>query len=116
MIDQAQAVALLNRAVEERGADFVAEQYSYVNDKGQPNCIVALALSYLGATSAQLIGVDGYNSNTKSISFRTDLIQKFDLSLGATQVFSKAQSLQDRAWSWGNVVSDTLAELPGAGA
>lgn len=104
-----QAVRLLERAVAERGKDYVyrAEERkeaeardgdpaaiacSYAEPDGSPSCMVGLALSYVGANPVIMEDIGGWAMG---------VLPDLGVALGTARVFQEAQSAQDMGKTWG---------------
>lgn len=107
------ALELLERAVQERGEDFVyskipnprAGEDDFLNDAlclyfhgGAPSCIVGLALSYEGATQHDFEPYENMGASC------IDEIDGLELTFNARRVFDEAQSKQDAGFTWGDAI------------
>lgn len=119
-IGKEQAIALLKRAVEEKGEDFVYAPNANSTDKsctyeagGQPSCIVGYALSYVGVPVEKLAALD--NADDTHQIFATGIkflsedgvleeIAGVTLTPQAQDILTKAQAYQDDGESWGGSV------------
>jgi hypothetical protein len=109
-----EAEALLSRAVEERGADYVyripvidgESTCSYFDQATQaPSCIVGHVLAYKGLTFMDLSG-EGLNTyaNVEALS-DLEVIKVDNETLALLHI---AQSEQDAGMPWGRVVEEAL--------
>lgn len=106
VVDRAEAIALLERVVAERGADFMyKEQHCRYQYNGVPSCAVGLALSYLGVTVEQLMGLDYAGENTTFKSVHT-LIDGFEFTPAAVAVLARFQFSQDHRAPYGGCLRD----------
>lgn len=103
MIEYEQALELLNRAVAEKGEDFIITdgvcQYFYP-DSGTPCCIVGHAISYLGYTFDD---VRGFNQEADVAVLDSEL--GLGLTSQAHDLWRNAQISQDQGRSWGYAVT-----------
>lgn len=111
-INRKLALELLDRAVKEKGEEYIVPHCVYFADQGSPACIVGHALSYVGVESDNFLGSMG---NHEII---TDLSADFlgvELTPKAYKVFARAQEIQDGREkenpSWGNAVKVTHKEF-----
>lgn len=117
VIDAARAVELLEKAVAERGEQYVyakvfdasAPEWSvphgyvcvYVDPAdGQPSCMVGLALSLAGVTTEELLNVN----DTSAASLPGERLS-VEVSPAAATVFENAQQMQDMGATWGNALA-----------
>ena len=124
VIDQEEALALMEKAVLERGEKWcyphllVGECAYFMDDEetfdsvfvnyglkpNGPSCLVGLALSYVGLTKE----IISYH-NTEGVTSINDAIEGNDdidwvLGADAIKVFYKAQEYQDDGAKWGDVL------------
>lgn len=118
-VDFEQALALLERAVNERGEDYrypssekrffttnpETAQCSYFTPEGEPSCIIGLALSYLGFTKADLDPYEGYPG--------IDVADKLGVRLDgeASILWNNAQGQQDAGHPWGECLYRAIEEV-----
>lgn len=117
VIDADMAIALLERAVQEMGADHVyqrvhgefdrigeATMCAYQHD-GRPSCIVGHALSYAGVTIEQLREMDEAADEVTSVEalYGDDLLP-VEMTDDAVTVFEAAQQAQDNGAPWGEAL------------
>lgn len=104
-----EARELLQRAVNEKGADYVyPERFNcrYFNEDGGPSCIVGHVLDYKGLT---LDDVPGVENTAALLTIRGDgVIKCDDLTSRALQ---EAQNVQDCGEPWGYALAEALAVL-----
>lgn len=115
-IKRTEALALLNRAVEEKGKDFEYRDQegglracSYFHGQ-EPGCIVGHALSYIGVKRDDLYlpGTDDFNTGTAfdnpdlHSALRANAKVKFTRK--ARLVLLTAQCAQDHGDAWGKAV------------
>jgi hypothetical protein len=125
-IGKEQAIALLERAVQEKGADYTytairvasyGEKCLYATpDKAAPSCIVGHALAYVGVPVEKLFELDHlgdigaiYELNTTPIHEDYDEdtptalveIAGVHLTNEAEELFTEAQGNQDSGKTWG---------------
>lgn len=111
-LTRAQALALLEKAVESRGADTVVDScsiydYDSVVRTKLPSCIVGQAIFELvGAKRFQQVDDGTVLGPLKSVRVYPDE--------QATLILVAAQTLQDGGLRWGDVVQQVKAEFPGA--
>ena len=111
-IDEALAVKLLERAVEERGADYIYEREvanvcTYVSD-GAPSCLVGHVINYVAPELMPSIAA--WEITTASGTGVGELVQEFDsleISPRALQLLATAQQAQDDGASWGRALAVT---------
>lgn len=106
LITEPDALALLERAVEERGADFTYNvafpehhgicQY-FDHDTDEPCCIVGLCLAYLGFGAGDLYDDEGETADVV-------LDDRFGFTVCATEVMREAQRVQDNGGNWGEAL------------
>lgn len=109
------AEELIERAIEERGADYVYDPpgtdycaYFHIED-GTPRCgcIVGLALSYIGLTYADV--EDGLNTDTHAT--------KLLVALGVTctpeagRLLDLVQEYQDAKFTWGDAYTTAKTRM-----
>lgn len=107
------AVALIERAVAEKGKDFEYEQakftsdhdghafedYAYFDGEGKPSCIVGHAFSYLGITSED-IGSHNTSTTARPACMFLEREHGFSFDEEAKGLFYKAQDRQDQGDQW----------------
>lgn len=101
-----EAVALLDRAVAERGEDYVypEEERTAMGDcryffDGHPSCIIGHVLAYKGIGAEQIKDYEG--------KYVGAVISKFFVpAIDVALLFTEAQSMQDNGHSWGQAVSE----------
>lgn len=107
IIDKAKAIELLERAVAEKGADYVDPQAknvcAYVNDDGvTPSCIIGHAYFYAGATIAQLDEMDRQGSIEGIVEHAGgEGVLPVETTPEAIAAFMAAQDRQDAGNTWG---------------
>lgn len=104
IIDKAKAIELLERAVAEKGADYVdpaalAPGGCVYTINGHPACIVGYAYFYAGATLGQLSRLNAFGSIDGVLA--SDVELPIDTEIEAINAFAAAQEEQDSGWSWG---------------
>jgi hypothetical protein len=115
LITTAKAVELLDRALEEKGAEYIyprhrkGDLYCVYEHNNAPSCIVGYALSYVGLTPADLNALDqtGKQAGGSPIWNLTDILKAnygIVITEGASVVLSKAQAVQDFGHQWGVAV------------
>lgn len=124
LVDQKLAVELLERAVAEKGADYIyfppGSSGTCLYDNGDtPGCIVGHALSYLGVSNPDLGRLDDAPDNSDEISSSgilplsntrvLEAITGVTLTPEAEEVWAIAQRYQDDKVSWGLAVSHAKA-------
>lgn len=108
------ALVLLARAVEEKGADYVYDSGEEVDcvyfkkdesEQWQPSCIVGHVLAYRGVEADTLVGLDINDDSTYSLVQKKiiDVDHKTDVLLG------EAQKHQDLGIPWGVAVEKARA-------
>jgi hypothetical protein len=119
MYSFAETVSLLNRAVEEKGADFVYKQpegpgnsfgmcqyWHYTNEAGTeavPGCIVGQVSAYLGLTWEDVIDTIGNPQEQEALTERFD---KDSIAL-----LTYVQELQDSGYNWGRAVEEGIDKI-----
>jgi hypothetical protein len=108
VIDAAKAVELIEKAVEQNGADYV-DPYAkesggcrYAHDDGTPGCIVGTAYFIAGATVEQLVRMDG-DLSLDIRGFTSDELPA-ETARDAREVFAAAQEAQDHGKTWGEAL------------
>ena len=122
VIELAEALELLERAVAEKGADYeyrspTGSACVYTYD-GKPSCILGHALSYKGVVVPEATSGLVYNWNDQRIehvAHTVALAQGVWLSPGAWLVWSAAQEVQDGGASWGSAVAAAKQAARAAG-
>jgi hypothetical protein len=126
------ALALLKRAVDERGADHVANLYDeesgdviergseeagelntgcrYFTPTGEPDCIAGTALSYLGATPGQLPEGTGIGMVVRDGQFTDPLQLDRDQVEHIARILEIAQMAQDGGKTWGEALVSAQQE------
>lgn len=100
---------LLQRAVEERGEDYVYPRASspggcvYFEDDGTPSCIVGHVLAYLGYTKDDI-----EDFNDQSVGAVSDAAP---MDFQARWLLRDAQIRQDQGTPWGRAVSEAIASM-----
>lgn len=115
-IDTTEAVALLNRAVEEKGKDFIYEdedgtlsQCAYFHGS-EPGCIVGHVMSYVGVKPEHLVHEEE-NFNRGATIDSLDLARALSENAGveftheAKWAMLQAQCHQDRGAIWGDALA-----------
>lgn len=107
-VDAALALELLDRAVAEKGADFVYERRAlscrYAHE-GKPDCIVGHVLVYLGVPAERLTCIEG-------MAFDMTILHHVEIEFGlaftskAVMALSIAQSEQDSGTPWALAVAE----------
>jgi len=121
-IDSEKALALLKRAVEERGADYVDPNaggeipctYAYPDDSGviHPSCIVGHALYYAGVRDETLRDVADVGDASElrgwfTEQYREGIIdEEVEITPSAATLFLVAQRKQDLGRTWGEALND----------
>lgn len=125
-IDVYRAIAMLKRAVELKGADFMYEKRDdgeclYVHeetawndrteqweatDELSPGCLIGTALHLEGVPLSAFIetGMNGEPADAVLGAFEELGVTPF-ITESAKDMLGHAQRLQDRNWSWGDAVS-----------
>ena len=103
-----QAVELLNRAVDEKGADFTYDTHPftscvYYESDGTPSCIVGHVFSYLGITKDDLTD-PSHNQEGLGLMYNSYL----EVDYQTLELLEKVQSLQDNEVSWGQAVDEAI--------
>ena len=113
MITKTKAVELIERAVAEKGADYVdphaGGRCSYANDRVEPTaagCIVGHALFYEGATVAELHELDGLPVSSVMMLIDSEARDALPVAVDeeAARVFMAAQRAQDVGETWGSAL------------
>lgn len=111
-------IELLERAVEEKGADYVDPNAAdhvceYADEQGNPLCIVGHVLSYLGEPLKPTVHEDydgeqyttlwgtGMDATEAIINPSAFGVDDYDV---VASVLSNAQRVQDRAGTWGEAL------------
>lgn len=99
-----EAVELLDRAVAERGEDYVYpdEERTWVEDcryffDGHPSCIIGHVLAYKGIGAEQARDCEGTDAGVVISKF-------FEPETDVKLLFLRAQGMQDRRYPWGHAV------------
>lgn len=110
MITYDETVKLLERAVDERGTDYVYEPQNslapaclyFENDA--PSCLVGLVGSYIGLTSEHFNegGGTAHNQTAVLANFSDDSVMLLDL----------VQEYQDSGYNWGSAVAKAIEIIP----
>ncbi|WP_025157226.1 hypothetical protein [Leifsonia aquatica] len=112
-IDRDRAIELMERAVAEKGADYVydlSDEYGtgiacfYVRG-GKPSCIVGHALHYAGVDIETLVELDspaGYSSTSIESIIENDRVPGLSFTAEARAALRTAQSAQDLRETWGH--------------
>lgn len=113
-IDLAKAKELIERAIEERSADYVyvapeAGSCVYFRD-GKPSCIVGLALLYVGLTAEEVVDCAG-NVGVDVNRLIEKLGVKHLLTIEAIDLLDAVQDRQDSKEPWGTAYRRALQEL-----
>lgn len=102
-VDVPEAIALLERAVKERGEDYVypdAERSAYGECQyfigRAPGCLIGLVMTYVGADAEDANEGEGVSSQNWPVN----------LTPGAISVFSLAQEVQDQGGTWGQAFAE----------
>ena len=110
-IEYAEAVELLQRAVAEKGADYVYDPDSanpgsygcaYFQQDGTPSCLVGHVIAYKGLTKG-LLGV--WNGSDVDLLVERGFL---DLDERAQWLLANAQNLQDNGKSWGEALDGAI--------
>lgn len=112
-LDEAQAINLLEKAVGEKGADYVYPRMMTVGDitvatqcdyfrEDQPSCLVGHVLSYLGYDNA-----DEAEGHSASYAMEKLGIEFDD---AAAFILEQAQDAQDSGTPWGEAVENARNE------
>lgn len=109
-------MSLLERAVAEKGADYVYERdevgrCAYFNQDGSPSCLVGHILHYKGVTIDDLKDSrawreDGMNANASVAALIDSGV--LDAPYSAATLLRNAQINQDSGFEWGRAVEDAL--------
>jgi hypothetical protein len=108
-----EAVELLDRAVAEKGEDYIYPRSAgeaeclYVED-GQPSCIVGHVLFWKGLTLERIESIEGMSA------FALNDYDWLDLDEKAEALLWKTQSRQDSGVPWGRAVAEAKAETASA--
>ncbi|MGW3992207.1 hypothetical protein ACWEF6_01845 [Amycolatopsis sp. NPDC004772] len=115
IIDKPKAIELLERAVAEKGADYVdpGSQWGkggcrYVREDAC-GCIVGHAYFYAGATLEQLKGMDNHPDDPGVATLAYDELLPVETTPDAVSAFEVAQRSQDRGESWGTALEKAKA-------
>lgn len=117
VIDADMAIALLERAAQEKGADHVYKRVPSGSDihgeasmcnyehNGRPSCIVGHALHYAGVTIEQLRKMDSdLKVSSIDMLYAEDLLP-IEMTDDAADLFKAAQDAQDEGMPWGEAVA-----------
>lgn len=130
VIDYDEAVALLKRAVEEKGADYVypisaSGSCEYVR-VGEASCIVGHVINYVSPEALAVIGVlENHNRSWPVADMQVERIENLYRELSreayetlpvkftrkATEFLGEAQSRQDAGYSWGETLARALTHV-----
>lgn len=112
VIGTEQVLALLDRVVQAKGADYVYPGISgdmcyNFETQGAPSCIVGHVLAELGVTKDQAaeVRVDGSAGVNDTVEALVKAGWKYTFSIGAVAVLYKAQNVQDQRQSWGEALA-----------
>lgn len=105
------AIELLNRAIEEKGKDYVYPRASvdgqntcYYVENGAPSCIVGHILAWAGVALDDIAAYEGEAAHEPVL----DLVKA---PQDVVDALEQAQEIQDRAEPWGVAVSTALLLL-----
>lgn len=111
VIGTEQVLALLDKVVQAKGADYVypgtsADKCYNFEPQGAPSCIVGHVLAELGVTRQQAaeFGVDGSAGVHDTVHALAGGGWQYMFSVGAMNALHKAQGVQDRRDSWGDAL------------
>jgi len=120
VVDADKAIELLERAVEEKGADYVDPDAdtvgcNYADGQGNPLCIVGHVVNYLGVDLRPVVvGEDGaeheelwgHGVSAVELNYATRAAPHPGIRItdDAVWVLGKAQTMQDNGASWGEAV------------
>ncbi|WP_037355444.1 hypothetical protein [Amycolatopsis orientalis] len=112
----AKALELLERAVKEKGADYLYPR-TYTaglpvcayERNGKPSCLVGTALSYTGVTVEQLREMDAAGYASFARLYMDDRLP-VELTDDAVDVFQAAQTAQDIGDIWGTALEKAREE------
>lgn len=97
-----EARALLARAVEEKGADYVYPEFetgcSYLDGEGNPSCLVGFVLTYAGVSGFEIENCEGTQAAEVVGSIFPDTEDRVRAALRA------AQQVQDNGGTWAEAV------------
>lgn len=109
-IDKTEALALLVRAVAEKGENYIdtglgGATHGYFADSGKPSCGVGLALSYVGMTKS-LVSTAGANmSDVPKLRSKAAHLLPFVLTNEAVAVLEQFRKEQDHLKPWGEALA-----------
>lgn len=110
-----EAKSLIQRAIDEKGADYVyPEAWSincrYFNGDGSPSCIVGHVLHYAGVDGNDWYGTDNNESNVHNLA-EDGVLALAD----ATRILlGVAQARQDHGATWDEAMDEALREVDAA--
>lgn len=121
VVDADKAIELLERAVEEKGADYVDPDAAtvgcnYADAKGNPLCIVGHVVSYLGVDLRPVVLVDegyyereelwGHGVSAIELNYANDAAPHpgFSFTNEAIWALGRAQTMQDNGETWGEAL------------
>lgn len=110
VIDREEAVALLHRALELKGENYVYnEGFSCQYERnGGPSCIVGYALHFAGVSTDALSDLDAHDDtqiDMLAVEGTLEDVTGVKLTPDALKVFTRAQEEQDRKVPWGKAVA-----------
>jgi hypothetical protein len=119
-LDLEEAKQLVDRAIAEKGADYVYEQVSapgymldtcaYFNPQtGEPSCIVGHVLAYKGLTLAQAVAGE-WNTGVTARGLKQNY-GVLDADAATLIFLNGAQESQDDGETWGKAREHALADL-----
>ena len=118
-----QAIKLLQRAVAEKGEDYiykkpgpVGSDCTYTTPDGAPSCIVGYVLGYLDPAFLEQINQMEWEYSDPVTASVASMVSVFDLDLHlsfeALCVLASVQNLQDAGLIWGQAVARSIRANP----
>jgi hypothetical protein len=106
-----EALELLDRAVAERGEDYVYDgacEYFQCDADNQPGCIVGHVLAYKGMDPELL---DKLGLNSTKLAYVADKSEVLKLDIKTKVLLDEVQNRQDTGIPWGKAVSTSRADI-----
>lgn len=125
VIEVPEALELLERAVQEKGADYIdpsavkANGCEYATDDGLPSCIVGHVFYYLGVDPSKVNNgsVRVVIDNGGIVALSGEYIDDSPtFSYGAVSVLQEAQIVQDTKGTWGAALAEAKRSAMGVSA